>query len=371
MSSLKKLAVFALIIASTPTLATTCNFKSIDGERYEFAQISPYSSYVNEAQLNRASDTYSHFVERDKTTHLTAFQYYGREFKIIDSPFEIVQKPNNSNPLKTHNVRYYNAVADNCNKFLIEVDEHDQQFEKYFNAQNHALDGSFPFIVEQSALQAIHIDSLSKAESHVGKVIYYLNHESDKKVPLKPLTDQDSTEFASNLLGYKIVSIDYEAFDLAGNYTSEFGFIVENQKGEKFRAPFIKELVAWADPTKDSKVRGKYVPFIKQGDIAYGMNAHEITLAWGVPQTIKYEGVYTNPLNNTSFVQSILWPYGGDGHDFPMDYTLYTGKMQKWFYPSKLLDGEYLKLDEDGIMRKYMQHENIHENVIQPRKFAK
>lgn len=367
----KKLVIGAMIFASFQSFATTCNFKALDGELFEFGQISPYTTYKNEASFSRSADAYSHYVEKDKVTPLTVSQYYGREYKVLDVPFEIVQRANSDNPLKTHNVRYYNAVADNCNKFFIEVDEHDPKFVQYFNVKNHVLDGGFPFIVEQAALESIHLPTITKAESHIGKKIYFLNHESNADIPLKPVVSQDALVNASNLTGYVVESIDYEAFDINGKYVSEFGLVVKAADGEKYRAPFIKDRVAWNDPTKAKGIRTKYVPFIKNGEIAYGMNAKEITLAWGVPQIVKYEGVYSNPLNNTEFVKSVLWPYGGRGASFPMDYTVYSGKMQKWFYPSKLLDGEYLKLDQDGVMRKYMQHENVHENVIQPRKFAK
>jgi len=355
---------------ATPTVfANTCNFKSIDGQEFEFGHISEYDQFLNK-QAQRPSDSYPYFFAKDMVTNLTVDSYYGRNYKVLDAPFSIVLAPDINDPINSHNVRFYEAIADNCKPFFVRIDEHDSRFSKYFQMSDHKMDGQFPFALEQNALDSIHLKSLSQVESHVGKDLYVLNHFENEPYIAKDHYYQENLTELVPLSPYKLVEVDYNPFDNKGDNVSEFSMTLEDNEGNKFKAPYIKERLAFKDPLDTKRVRAKYHSLIKEGKIAYGMNVAEITVSWGVPQSVHYEGIYRNPMTNAEFSVSDYWPYGGDKEDFPERYTDYSGKIQKWYYPGKLLENEFLKIDADGIMRKYMQHERIHENVIQPRKFA-
>ncbi len=356
----KSLLAVLITVLSSPAMANFCDFKNIDGLEFEVGTVNKLTKFNNYAE-NKSRDSYEFLMREDSKTPLSQSFAYGRNLKVTDSiNFDYLYSTDKENIKNKIKSRSYNAVLDSCEKIKIVVPETHASFKRYFNVNDHSLDGSFPFIQEQATLGLIFLSDMSKVEKHVGKNVYVLNYKNSKFVGMLN-NDPNILLDIDGLTPYKLKSVDYDYVSLPGFKSGQFGMILEID-GRDLRVPFIKDRISLYNPFNSKKINKNNVDNIKEGKLKYGMNMHEVLLSLGQPDYVRDHKTLRNTHLGSEYEKSDYFPYGGLSQDHPFGFDVEVKGNQSWFYADKFGEGRNITFDKSGILKEGNQESYVNKS---------
>lgn len=371
--NLKAKAFFlvAVGVISSPLTAAECNFQDISGVDFQFDHIADYDRFsVRTSALSEPvyPDWFYHpndrdFIEYDK--------FFRRDGKILNDSFlrktETVEGFEN----KTQYVRYYEAIAENCERIWVRIPEDSKEFSRYFNVMDHKVDGTFPWNWEENTLNVRFSDQYQQLEAHVGKSVMTVPVTDRTILPAYPENTNELhgvPEFAT----FTLNAVKDNAFSVAGHLRSPYSLYVTDAEGNGWRIPWDPEYIRLDDPLKSlSLSTGVSINDIKTGNLVYGMSKDEVMLAWGVPHLERNHPILRE--SSTGIRRVVDENHLHDGllklpkdRTFPLSKATLEGHMTWWFYPDRLEQGQHLAFDRQGRLKQSVQTRRIYKQRIQP-----
>lgn len=263
-----------------------CDFDSISGELFEFSQPLPILMRHDAVDIVQAGIYPFWYKESNTANPISVESYFGRLAKIrSQSPVKRVSENTFKDVRERRHVRYYSAVADNCEQVYVRIIEND--FPQYFSNEVDFSSHQFDFLEQERWVGITMLSNLSDLDS-----------EKISHVTVRP--EGDGKVFFINDVGSSYSSIGrYETVEvfgvrrtpmyLKGDMLSNYGIKVK-YKGEQGYINGDYRYLFNGNPLLN--VNPKFINAISQGKLSFGMDMGDVLLSWGMPKFTEVFTVY-------------------------------------------------------------------------------
>jgi len=301
---MKKTVLLALstLLVSTSSLASPerCEFDKVEGELVEFSH--PQTIVIrNDAVTISDKKNYPRWYhEANMKEPISRDEYFGRMAKIrTHAPVKTVKENTFKDVREKLTVRYYSAIADNCQQIYLRVIEND--FPQYFSKDVDFLDHKFKFLEQEKWAGVTFIDNFVKLqEKDISLLtirpkgsgqIYFVNKLGTYATPLKRYESVEVVDAKRSPL--------YLRSQMLSNYKIEVKY-----KGERGFINSDYQYMFNGNPLLD--VDNKFFSSIANGKLMFGMKKEDVLLSLGLPdKSISYPIYRTH----TGFVTDYLGNY--------------------------------------------------------------
>jgi hypothetical protein len=329
------LSALSLSVNASPD---RCKFNEIKGELFEFSH--PQSIMIHHDAVDIVDKgTYPFWFSEANSDHpLKVDSYFGRMAKVQSSqPVKRVKENTFKDVREKLYVRYYSAVADNCEQVYVRVVEN--EFPNYFSKKINFVDRKFNFLEQerwvgismienQKALASKKISSVTVKPNGEGNVIF-VDSTGSKAIKLKRYTT------------LKVLDVKRSPFYYRGEMLSNYGIEVMYQ-GDRGFINADYRYITNGNPLLDVDV--EFLNPISFGKLAFGMSQSDVLLSLGMPNEAEIFPVYkTNTGYKTDYFGDLrkqdydligyvhYWRY--DGIDKPLVFNtekVFREKIQKF-----------------------------------------
>lgn len=269
-----------------------CDFENVEGELFEFAHPQAILLHHDAVSIVEKNTYPFWYKDANTTTPLEVDGYFGRMAKIqSDEPVKRVSENTFKDVRDKLKVRYYSAIADNCEQIYVRVVEN--EFPNYFSPKIDFVDHQFDFLEQEKwigitmeenvrSLETRHIDYITVKPAGHNKV-FFINDVGNKSVPL------------AQYVSLKVLDAKRSPLYLKGEMLSNYAIEVMYQ-GERGYVNADYRYIVNGNPLLD--VKSDYLGAISSGKLVFGMKKSDVLLSKGMPLSSESFPVYKTNVGN-------------------------------------------------------------------------
>lgn len=278
----------SLLLITTSALASPerCEFDKVEGLLFEFSHPQPIIIRSDVVDISDKKN-YPHWFKSANTKEpIKKDEYFGRLAKVKDSrPVKRVSENTFKDVREELSVRYYSAIADNCEQIYLRIIEND--FPQYFSKDLFIASRKFDFLEQERWGGYTLLENLKDLES--GKVkLVTVRPSGDKKIYFVDTIGSKSI----NLPRYTTLNVldvrrtpFYLHNDMLSNYTIEV-----NYQGERGFINADYRYLFNGNPLLS--LPSENIDAVAKGKVRFGMTSSEVMLSLGMPIESKIFAVY-------------------------------------------------------------------------------
>jgi hypothetical protein len=367
----KALFFFAAAAFSSVTVASECNFDEQKGMDFQFDHIADFDRFSIRNDSGHRLAYPDWFYRPDGHEFVDYREFFRRHAKLQTNDFLRKNEPVEGFADKTTPVRYYKALVENCMTVWVRIDENNPEFSRYFNIQDHKLDGNVPWLWEENTLNIRIKGQYQNLRNHVGKTVVSIPVTDNTILPAYPIAS-NTLHAVPEFAKFTLDSVRDNAFSVAGHLRSPYSLYVTDAEGTKWRLPWDPEYLSLGNPfNKISLSHGIDSSDILKSQLVFGMSKSEVRLAWGAPHLERNHPVIRDNVTGMQFVKNENYLHDGfqklpEDRTFPSEDGELIGERTWWFYPNRLESGQYLAFDRNGKLSQSVQARNIYKKRSKP-----
>jgi hypothetical protein len=293
-------------------------------------------------ETHKGIDFYSYW-SADPYRHKPLLEegFRGRKGKLLIDDFKYILV--NGSDVTDEKHRSYKAVASNCQSIWLHVRETDESIRKDLDPVNHVAPGDIDWGRAAESFGIVFDSDLDRATRYIGKDIYNTPLPTGAKLYGRRIPNHNMEAFGDFEV-LKLLSVKPQPFTTKGYTHGAFTLVVQTSRG-KFLIPWVSERLRYRNPFTNKQIRPFHRADIRAKRLRFGMNTSEIALAWGVPENVRYFDQRHDTRGFLTDKEALEYRQSGKKMSF----------VEAWFYPSRMHDGEYLVLSENGLLQQSLQ----------------
>jgi hypothetical protein len=266
--------------------------------------------------------------------------------------------------------RYYKATTENCKVVWAVVNESDIKLKEYFDTEDHQQNGDLPWNEVSNFFHMQLSDDFLKLHAWQGKKITLLPFNEKTNVFGKSKDQQKITklEYFNEL---KLINVHPGSYNENGKLISTIQIEVQDINDNLYLMPWSPKRMMMGSPWNNKNIRKQYINDIKKNQIRFGMNYHEVKLAFGRPDKERWLPIYPKQGSESKFIKDDMYPYADrfNVHTVTVQKEMYKkGHFLELYYENWLKENETLVFDENGILDRinqtmHLNKANIHHDV--------
>ena len=367
----KALLFISITALSAPIYAEECNFSEQSGIPFQFDHLADFDHFSIRSETGLEHAYPDWYYQPGPGSFLEYDKFFRRHAKLQIHPFLRKEEPLEGFANKTQPVRYYKAIVENCETVWVRIPENETEFQRYFNVQDHKVDGNVSWLWEENTLNVRFTEQYNKLKSYEGKTIVSVPVTDNTILPAYPV-DSNKLHAVPEFAKFKLNKVRDNAFTVAGHLRSPYSLYVTDSEGVEWRLPWDPEYLSLGNPINKVKLSENVTTKdILNGNLVYGMTKSEVRLAWGAPHLERNHPVIKDNLTgrqytkNENYLPDGMQKIPGD-RTFPVSDGKKVGERTWWFYPNRLEIGQHLVFDINGKLTRDVQQKRIYKNRVQP-----
>lgn len=341
----KHLLALTLLTIPFLSLAEQCELSDFEGKHFTFSKLTKAKEYATNGKY------LTWVYQKNSSNFLNYEQFFSRKAVLSNNYIEeVLPVYNDKSKFKT--IRYYPAIVDNCQKVYLKVDTTNLEFDYAFNKRNFRSKKVIDFERHESLFATIFDANYQALRKNIGKTIHLKAQGNNTKLIARKKNSSERIFLEPNT-EYTLLDIKDTAFSYQGIERSPYSLIIGNE-GNEYEVEANHKIVSLGKLFSNSSIRDEFKQDIINQNIRYGMNRHEVQMAWGIPDLERRQIIYLEK-GFGEFVKDDYIEYDEDVFKNKMSNSSLAGIESDWYYFQRLPENNYLVFDKYGLLREYNQ----------------